>query len=999
MAADPIRVFNIPAYDPFVDALAHGIVARFGGADPLALSRVEILVPTRRAQRAVAQAFLRQSDGRPVILPRLTPVGDVDEDELDIAAGAAGLGLPPAIAPLRRRLALARLVAQWGAGQGDDGIAVDQAVRLAGQLAELLDHVQAERLSFDNLTDLVPDDYAVHWQEVLGFLRIVTEYWPAVLAELGAMDPVARRNALVAARIAGWQASPPDHPVIAAGSTGSVPATADLLDAITALPQGAVVLPGLDTALDEASWRALEPAHPQYGLARLLDRLSVGRADVALWRPEAPPLVGPSPTAIARQAFLTESLRPAATTAEWTKLAPMPATALDQVTYVPCPGSREEATVIALILREVLERRDPPRTGALITPDRGLARRVAAELRRWGVAVDDSAGVPLRQTPPAAFLRLAIDAVAEQFAPVPLLALFKHPLAAAGVDTGAFRTLARDLEILVLRGPRPGPGIAGLIAALEAASATRGRKDRAERVSAWLDRVAGLATTLTELFDAENAPPAALLDAHLRFAEAMADTPQRPGAARLWAGDAGEAAASLMADLADAVVDMPDIAPRRYPALFDALLDGSAVRPRHGGHPRVAILGLLEARLQRFDVTILGGLNEGVWPPGPTADPWMSRQMRHDFGLPDVDRRIGLAAHDFVQACASPVVVLTRAARVDGTPTVPARWLTRMRHVARQADIDFAEADDWRHWQLWLDRVDPSPLAPRDPRPAPVPPVEVRPRRLPVTDVQRWMRNPYAIFARRILNLRRFDPLDQPPTAAHYGSVIHDVLDAFVREFPVAPGTVLGEPAERRLMALGEAGFAPYAKHPTVRAFWWPRFQRIARWFIRNENHRRAELAATGTELDGQLVIDAPRGPFTLTAIADRIDTLPDGRLVIIDYKTGQHPRDPDVEAGFEPQLSLEAAIAAAGGFDGVAPASVAALQYWTLRGGDPAGQVNEVKRDPEALRRDAVAGVRELVALFDDPATPYECIPRDAAAPRFDDYAHLARVKEWSGL
>ena len=988
------KVFNIPAYDAFVDTLVHGIVARFAGADPLALARVEIMVPTRRAQRAVTEAFLRHAGGRPVILPSLTPIGDLDEDELDLAGNLAALDLPPAIAPLQRRIALARLVAQWSTTRTgtDAALTIDQAARLADQLAALLDQVQAERLTFERLVDLVPDDYAAHWQDVLGFLRIVTEHWPAVLAERGVMDPVARRNALVAARLTAWRDEPPGHPIVAAGSTGSVPVTADLLAAVAGLPNGCVVLPGLDPELDPATWQAVDPTHPQYGLARLLDRLAVDRADVPLWRPEARPLVGPSPSALARQAFLREALRPAATTAAWRDLAAMPATALGQVTYVPCPGSREEATVIALVLREVLERRDPPHTGALITPDRGLARRVAAELGRWGVTVDDSAGTPLRQTPPATFLRLAIAAVAEQFAPVPLLALAKHPLAAGGLAPAACRAVARRLERLVLRGPRPAPGIAGLHAAL-----TR-RDDPPARVGHWLDRLAEAAAPLIELTTAATASPAALLEAHLRFAEAFAAAPDAPGAVRLWAGDAGEAAATVMADLADAFADLPAVAPHRYPALFDAMLDGVSVRPRHGGHPRIAILGLLEARLQRFDVAILGGLNEGVWPPAPDPDPWMSRQMRGDFGLPDADRRVGLAAHDFVQACASPTVVLTRAARVDGAPTVPARWLTRMRHVAVQAEIDFSPADHWRHWQTWLDRVAPSPLAPTDPRPAPAPPVAARPRNLAVTHVQRWMRNPYDIYARHILRLRRLDPLDQPPNPAHYGSVIHGVLDAFAREFPVTPGGVLDSAAETRLLDLGEAAFAPYAEHPVVAAFWWPRFRRIAKWFVANENARRGDLRVSVTERRGAMTIDAPGGAFVLTAIADRIDVTGDDRLIIVDYKTGQHPRDPDIAAGFEPQLSLEAAIAAAGGFADVPVGPVAALEYWSLRGGDPAGEMTAVGHDPEVLRRDAVAGVRDLIAAFDDPATPYECTPRAAAAPRFDDYAHLARVKEWSG-
>ncbi len=1018
-----MRVFNIPADRQFADTLVEGVLARHADpADPAALTRVEILLPTRRAQRAVTQAFLRASGGRPTLLPRMAPLGDLDDADMALSGLVdAEVDLAPAIAPLRRRLALARLVVQWSlAAAGDSrsrpAMAVDQAVRLAAQLTDLLDEVQTQRLSFAGLRDLVPERYAVHWQQVLTFLHIVVEQWPTALAALDALDPIARRNTLVAARLAAWRAAPPAHPVIAAGSTGSIPATADLLHAVAGFPDCAVVLPGLDSTVDEQTWQHVGPSHPQYGLAELLSRLGIVRADVTPWRTpndnaagaaNSPPLPLFAP-AQARQHFLSEAMRPAETTQDWAKLGPIPATALDRVTYIPCPSDREESTTIALIMREVLEQHDPPRTCALITPDRKLARRVAAALRRWQVTVDDSAGIPLHHTTPVTFLRLCIDVIVESWAPLPVLALLKHPLAGAGMDPADLRSNARRLERAILRGPRPAPGIAGVRAALDALAADPKRRDPPPALYGLLDRLAAMSAPVAAFFAAQSSAavdPAALLHAHLAFAEALAATPGLPGPARLWSADAGESAAQVMAEMADALAGVPAIPADRYPALFDALLDGVAVRPRHGGHARLAILGLLEARMQSVDVAILGGLNEGTWPPQPATDPWMSRQMRRDFGLPDTERRIGLAAHDFVQAFAAPIVVLTRAERVDGAPTVPARWLTRMQHVATQAGLALspsgiasgatpgAQARTWRYWQRSLDRTEDWAGRVQRP-PAPCPPVTARPRQLAVTHIQRWMRNPYDIYARHVLRLRQLDAIDEQPRASHYGSVIHGVLDAVVSRYPSGP---LPRGALAELLALGEAAFAPFAAHPSVHAFWWPRFERIARWFIDHEAGYRTGVARSVTERTGRLTIDAPAGPFTLTAKADRIDVTHDGTLRIVDYKTGEAPAPKDIDAGLEPQLSLEAAIAAAGGFAGVPAAVASDLVYWSLRGGHPAGEEKPINGDPAALAAEALAGLTRLVAAFDDPATAYHCRPRAAAAPRFDDYAHLARVKEWA--
>jgi ATP-dependent helicase/nuclease subunit B len=419
------------------------------------------------------------------------------------------------------------------------------------------------------------------------------------------------------------------------------------------------------------------------------------------------------------------------------------------------------------------------------------------------------------------------------------------------------------------------------------------------------------------------------------------------------------------------------------------------VRPRFGHHPRLAIWGLLEARLQHADLVILGGLNEGVWPPQTESDPWLSRPMRRDFGLPPPERRIGVAAHDFAQALGAKEVVLTRAMRVEGAPTVPSRWLLRLDTVLRAAGLEgrLGVAVEPLGWQARLDEAaEHIAVAPPEPRP----PVAARPRKLSVTQVESWMRDPYAIYAGKILRLDALEPIDADPGAAERGNFIHAALDAFVRAFPDA----LPEDAERQLLTLGAEAFGAALDRPGVRAFWWPRFERIARWFLALERERRPSLGEIRSEIKGRLVLDGPAGPFELTAKADRLDRRRDGRLVLIDYKTGLVPSAKDVELGFSPQLSLEAAIAAGGGFAGVAAAPVAALEYWRLSGGEPAGEIVAPAKDEASLRAliaEAWQGLADLVASFDDAATPYRAVPRPEKAPRYSDYAHLARVKEWS--
>ena len=980
------RLFTIPPGVSFVDALAAGLLAETAG-DPLRLARYTILLPTRRARRALDDAFLRQADGRPLLLPRTLPLGDLDPDEVALGGGdeAAAMDavpgnadLPPAIPALRRQLLLAQAVQTAGRASGAS-MTIDQATRLAAELARLLDQVQTEQLTFDRLRGLVPEDYAAHWQLTLRFLSVLTEQWPQILAAEGCIDPAERRNRALAAQAEAWRRQPPSDPVIAAGSTGSIPATAALIGVIADLPTGRVVLPGLDRDLDDETREAVleDPAHPQHGLCLLLRRLELSPSEVRPWSTASLPA-----TPAARAAFVNEALRPAATTERWRALSPTIAHALDGVTRIDCAGPQEEAGVIALLLRSVSEQ--PGRRAALVTPDRGLARRVAAELKRWDIDVDDSAGQPLDQTPPGAFLRLTAGMVAEEFAPVPLLAALKHPLAAGGRDPAAFRAAVRRFEIAVLRGPRPAAGVGGLKRTLSDEDSARFR--------GLLDRLAALAAPLERLVAMPRAQLGELIDAHAAFAEGLAASEGESGAARLWAGEAGEAAATFIANLRQASAGFAPMPGDRYPALLGGLLSMQMVRPRYGRHPRLAIWGPLEARLQHADLLVLGGLNEGTWPADVAADPWLSRPMRRDFGLPAPERRIGLAAHDVAQAMGAPQVVLTRALRVEGTPTVPSRWLLRLDGLMRSLGIDPARIHGgaWLDWQSKLDRAEVvRPVAP----PTPCPPVERRPRTIRVTDVELWRRDPYAIYARRILRLRPLDPIDAEPSAADRGTWIHRALERFVREFPQdVPADAIDH-----LLAIGRQEFGPQMNRPAVGAFWWPRFERIAHWFVDKERERRTVTASLHAEVKGRLQFDGPAGPFTLTATADRIECGRDGSLTVIDYKTGSLPRPREVEFGFAPQLPLEAAIAAAGGFAGIGPAVVAALEFWRLTGGNPPAETKDVKADPMTAAAIARAGLQQLVAAFDSPDTAYQSVPDPEFAPRFSDYAHLARVKEWS--
>ncbi|WP_022732722.1 double-strand break repair protein AddB [Thalassospira lucentensis] len=1009
--ANPENLFFIPPGEAFADLIAKQLMAETAD-QPDALPDYVLMVPNRRSAKVMRDAFLRQSGGAVTLLPTIRPLGEADEDELAVyGAGGqqAALDLPPAIPDLQRKLLLTRLIMTRSDHRGEKPTA-DQAARLAGELARFLDQVQTENCQFDDLKGLVPEEFAEHWQLTLEFLQILTLHWPGILATQDVSDRAMRRNALIKAQIELWQDNIPQTPVLIVGSTGPFPALRDLMAAVLAMPKGRVVLPGLMSGVSHEDWTAIQDdaAHPQHLLDKTLRHIGRSADSVLPW----PALGGDSNVTIERRRLAREALRPAKTTHHWRHITGFAPDVLGGVLRVDCSGAREEATTIALMMRDALE--NPAMTCALVTPDRGLARRVATELRRWEVEIDDSAGIPLHDTAPAIYLRLVVRAVQEEFAPVPLLELLKHPLSAAGLPPETFRVLTRLLEQHVLRGARPGPGLDGLQTALDGwrdefiermknsgsehahARIERTRDDHA-RLSDLVARCAECLTPLADLNADKTLSPVGALRSHIMAAEALAASDTQPGADRLWRGEAGEALADFVHELLNALGEFVAMPGNRYGAFLDALMADRAVRPRYGKHPRLFIWGTVEAQMQQADLTILGGLNEGVWPPEAGADPWMSRPMRQKFGLPAPEHRVGQSAHDFQQLFCSPNVVMTRALRVEGTPTVPSRWLLRIENILRKSGVSMETADaaEWRALAETLDEP-ADEMRRKIGRPAPKPPVSARPQRLSVTQIETWMRDPYAIYARHILGLRKLDGVDEDPGAADYGNLIHDALDQFIARHP----DHLPPDGEQELLIIGRDVFKPLAARPGLWAFWWPRFERIAKWFIQTEATRRGDVRKSYTEQSGTL--DTPSG-FQVYARADRIDALRDGGIAIIDYKTGAPPSQGDVANGFAPQLPLEAAIAEKGGFGDVPAGPPASMAFWKLSGGDPAGEIveintNRMKTTPAALAHEAVDGVNDLAAAFADPATPYLSVPHPDHAPKYSDYVHLSRRREWMG-
>jgi len=968
------RWFSIPAHRPFVDDLARGFLDALSHMGPEALPRATILTPTKRGARAVADALLAASGGKALLLPQIRPLGDLDEGEPPFEPGDLALDLPPAIPSRRRRFELARIVVDH-ADLLSFSPGASQALEMAKALAEFLDSCRIEEVATDDRLDSLADgDLARHWQVSARFLKAVLAAWPQRLDTLGLIDVADRRVRLLRALAQRWTEHPPTEVLVAAGSTGTAPATADLLRVVAAAPLGAVVLPGLDEDLAETAWEKVGEQHPQGAMKRLLDRSGVTRADVRPWFPQS------DSRGRWRRRIVNEALRPAEATADWLAqidslraeapgLDPV-AEGLKGLAVITARTEDDAAGACALLLREALE--VPGRTAALVTPDQTLARRVTARLQRWGVIPDSSAGAPLAASPAAILVQHLAGLVVQPLDPVRLLALAKHPLIRDETDPAASITL----ELKGLRGPTP-PSQPVLLKKLADHPEARALAERL---------LAAVAHAAAPYVDG-LAPPARAALALTEALESLA-APDR-----LWVGSAGESLGGLLSALIEDGVVLPPASPQAFADILDRLVNEETLRVGGATHPRLRILGAIEARLVRADRLVLAGLEEGVWPQGAPIDPFLSRPMREKLGLPPPERRVGLTAHDFAQAASAPDVILVHCERRGGAPAVESRWLWRLKTLARGAGLTLPERQDALDWARALDA--PGPYSPC-PRPAPVPPVADRPRRMAVTRIEALTRDPYAVWARDILRLYPLERPDEPVEARARGTAIHAAFEAFAEQHP---GPVPADAAAifeslylDELVAAGMPATALARERALARE--------AAAWVADWEVQRRAGAEAIIVEAEGRLTFDINGKPFTLTAKADRIEPTADGLAHILDYKTGSAPSKKQVKTGFSPQLTLTAAILLNGGFEGLPDRKPGTLTYVRVTGRKPAGleEVSVEAKDSEGAAIEALQGLRDLIDRYDDPVQGYP----SRTAPQFvkgypGDYDHLARVFEWS--
>ncbi len=960
------NIYNISSSKSFLDVIALSLLEDIE-KNPEKLQEYLILLPTRRACNSLKDAFLKYSNQKALILPKIQPIGDAfdyddlfwfnDEDEEN--------EINPPISSTKRLMILSNLVMQKSIAQGIN-LSPHTAFILSKDLASLFDEVLIENLSWENLTKIIPENLNTYWQEVLTFLEIVSKVYPDYLKEQNLSDSREYNLYKIKKLSQIWKKNPPNYKVIAAGNTATQPIISELLQTIANLKNGTVILPGLDKTSSDSDFENFNEGHYQYGLKRFLNSMNINRSMVKEWGEN----IKTNTINNDKERLIIEALKPVELTQNWRFIEDFSDDILDNVYKIECKDDREEALIIALIMRKTLETEG--KTAALVTTDVNLGKKVSLELERFGININNSAGLSLSQTPVGVYFNVLLN-LCIMPSPVSLLAVLKHPLTSAGFGDEC-RNIARQFE-KELRGKTKVYSIENIENSL-----------KSEELKEKFKNIVSILNPLLELQDREI-ELSELIKKHIEVAEKMAIS-----AEKLWQGSAGLSNSVLLSEILQEAHEFFKIKLSDYSKLFLQFQNQVLVRNPYNTHKRLEILGPMESRLQHKDIMILGGLNEGMFPKTEEAGPWMSYQMRGDFGLPSNKQKLGISASDFSNCFMAGEVYLTRSLKSGGTPNISSRWLQRLDAViniaAKSAKESMWDKTNWSNLAEILDK--PEKNIQIEPVAAEQKGIEL-PNSLSVSAIEKLMKDPYSFYARYILDLKPLKDLEPKINAADYGSAVHFVFEWFVNEYKIVPANGLEIIQDKAREIFKERG---------ISFFWLSRFNRASEWFIK-ELRERDNKTVSYTESKGEITIKGVQ----ITARADRIDKIGDSAK-IIDYKTGKPPSEKEILSGISPQLAIEALIVNSGGFEKIPALLPEMLVYYQIKGQDEGIIPKEIKPKIEKkeitieeLMERTEKGIERLINTFYKQKKPFEARPDFSIDIKYSDYEHLERIKEWSSL
>ena len=969
----------------FLDSLAKGLVAKFRTSGPVDLRNAVIILPTEEARSNLLRNLIIRAESEAIVLPRTYTISENLPCQRPHKRGDLDCILPSNMLPNRlpiplvsRELLLGRLIFQWRkAHDHTNSLSLSQCLKVAPTLGSLFDELQAFNINYLALGKSSTLDDAAHWASIDKFLKIIIEQWPRILVEQSWEDPIKYDQLITKLVIQYWEKEPPKYDVIAAGFTGKLPHVVNLLSSIVSLPRGHVVVPSLDRSLGKKIWENLPTDHPQSTIKCLLDGLKFGDKPVPEW-PDQGGHSNPTLSNISRlplvPSILNEGDMPNDSITDKKRIT--------DLTLITSQNVYSESQTIALIVKEFLTHNQGD--VSVIAEDQILVKQVALQLRKWNLDLcyctprmpDASGG--------ATFLQLVAEMICSDVSPVSLLSALKHPMCKGHTSKTLFNNLLNQLELKSLRGIRPEPGFSGILASLALSPSN-------QKIIAWLRELDRASHQFSELVKNRRVSLRNLLRAHLDFSTWLCQ-PETINSALPWDTDSDHNLYQNLNALCSTLKNSFTVNGTEYSDIFKTLVNKIPDESTLVHNARIYTYSAEQTLFSSSSLHILAGMNEGTWPSISPASRWLSPQMREALGLPGKEAEKADSALQLCQAFTAPKVVLTRSKLINGVQTMPSYHFAQIERAAKKADLPHT-IDQSSYWNELGQHLEQETInVPKIQRPAPIPPVSARPRTLSATQIELWMQDPYSIFVSTILKIRALRPLDAKVGPPDYGRIVHEALEKFTRTYPKD----MPQDAFQKLLGFGQDSFRKIRVPSESYAFWWPRFERLAQYFVDQECEGRRHISRAYTEISGAITVNLASGQFTLTTRADRINMRTDGKVDIIDYKTGMIPTASQIMDGRKPQLLLEALIALDHGFHEINTRKINSISSIQLSGAAIAGTHQSIEQDIQIKANELLSRVTMLIKAFDDENTPYYFVPHKDFSPQHNEFEHLARMKEW---
>jgi ATP-dependent helicase/nuclease subunit B len=935
-------------------------------------------MPNRRSANALRTVFLEEIESGSRILPSIEAIGDLDEKAI-VLSGVDSDSLLEYLKSQKTSLEIGyRLLLLRETMLNYSHSSIEQAMGLSKELDVFLRDIENYEIDFSKLDNLVGEDLAIHWQQILDFLKNFGTRWQDLLNKHNIASTYGNRVSSVRFYEKILKKVGLKNPLLMVGNFEPSESTLNLMKTLLKCDNAYLIFKGLENVMTAEECQSIDETHSHFLSEKTLEKLALDkRSMVNLRYPEYKTIGNDSLQS------LYISMLPPELTYRWQNNDKI--CELKHIQYIECREIHDELNLIMVYLLDHIAKNGLKNIALVANQE--LSQRLELLLSYWNIPFNNNYGKKFILHGVVRYLMLIVEVYNENYRANKLLSLLKNNFTRFGYDREKLLKNIQLFEEYILHNGVNRNGMESYRVNLRSVENEQTREDLTE----FFDRI----ESYFAILDGKNLPLEKLVQNHLQLAEKLAGSVENDGADILWhSEESGEKVRELFYGellLQSKYFGNSNIADYEY--ILNFLISERSYSDDYSLYPAVNITSVQEAQLINYDLVIIANLNDGANPMNTPPDPWMSRKMRIDLGLPPRETEIGKSYFNLIQLVAQKKVLLTRSRNVDGTPSIKSRFLQRLETMLHCNGLGLATNEaivrGFQKYHSFEYNLENNIYKVR---PQPKPPVNLRPRNLSATNIDLLNLNPYDIYVKKILALKKTNPLEKENIHARVGIILHSIFERYSRDYEKYRRSGSGALA----LLVKDTLDHSFANDQLLTELYYDRVLETTRYFIELDERSRKENYSITLEDWNECDLGAGKN-FFLSARIDRMEKL-NNSMRIIDYKTGTAPSKTDIICGWRLQLPVEALILSKSrpGID------IESLQYWLVK--QKNCKVTEIN-DGEKMRgtnniiliRELVKKTEEfvmkLVDLFDNEFTGYTATNRNS---HYSDFNHLSRLEEW---